>query len=185
MINPFDEHDVTELTAEGFELAVKQMLEAAGSELKEFVTEHRTNIQGVDGTYEIDVKATFTALDVDFQILVECKHHKHPIKREVVQILHDRIRSTGSHKGLIFATSTFQRGALDYARTHGIALIRIADGKTCYETRSLHTPSEPPPWINLPDYVGWWLNLTEEGSITMSNISSDRSEALVEFFKHS
>jgi len=181
MINPFDEHDVTELSAEAFELAVKQILEASGSDLKAFVAEHRRNVHGVDGAYEVDVRAAFTALNVDFQVLVECKHHKHPIRREVVQVLHDKIRSTGSHKGMIFATSTFQKGALEYAKAHGIALIRIADGKTCYETRCLYPPPEPPPWLNLPDYVGWWMALTEEGAIQMSLIWSDGAEGLMEF----
>lgn len=181
MINPFDEQNITELSPEAFELAVKQMLEASGNGLKEFVAEHRSNVHGVDGAYEVDVKATFNALGVDFQVLVECKHHRYPIKREVVQILHDRIRSTGSHKGMLFATSTFQKGALDYAKTHGIALIRIADGKTCYETRSLYPPPGPPSWVYLPDYVGWRMQLTDEGNIQMSAISSDRAEGLAEF----
>jgi len=33
MINPFDKNNVTELSAEAFELAVKQILEASGSDL--------------------------------------------------------------------------------------------------------------------------------------------------------
>jgi len=82
---------------------------------------------------------------------------------------------------MIFATSTFQKGALAYAKAHGIALIRIADGETCYETRAIVPLPEPPPWGNLPDYVGWWMELTEDGAIRMSPVSSDSAEGLTEF----
>jgi len=115
------------LTPEQFELEVKAILEASANGLSDFSAQHRKSLPGADGEYEIDIFAKFTALGVDFKVLVECKRHSSPVKREVVQILNDRIRSTGSQKGMLFTTSGFQSGAIDYAAKHGIALVHLVN----------------------------------------------------------
>jgi restriction system protein len=69
-------------------------------------------------------------------ILVECKHHKNPIKRDVVMVLESKLRDTKAHKGMIFSTCDFQSGALEFARVHGIATVRVTDDGMTYLTRS-------------------------------------------------
>lgn len=113
------------LTHLEFELQVRVLLESVGPELWEYHVAHREKLRGLDGDYEIDITARFRALDVQFLVLVECKHHTHPIKREIVQVLNDRLRSVGAHKGIIYSTANFQSGAVEYAVRHGIALIRV------------------------------------------------------------
>ena len=121
-----------------------------------------------DGTYEIDITARFEALGVDFLVLVECKHHKSPIKRDVVQVLHDRVRAVGAHKGIIFSTSRFQRGAVQYAQAHGVALVEIADARTCYTTRGYEAGQDLP--LGVPSRVGWFISLSNEGFTTRTLI---------------
>lgn len=67
-----------------------------------------------------------------------------PVKREDVQVLHDKLRSTGAHKGVVVAASGFQSGALAYAKAHGIACVRLVDGAWTYEARNL-APVLPQP----------------------------------------
>lgn len=67
----------------------------------------------MDGTYVIDVTVRFRLLGADFLMLFECKRHTSPVKREDVQVLKDKLRSTGAHKGVVVAASGFQRGALE------------------------------------------------------------------------
>jgi restriction system protein len=141
---------------EEFELVVKYYLESASAGLRQFHAVHRENLQGVDGTYEVDVSARFEALGVKFLVLIECKCQNSPIKREVVQILRDRMQATGAHKGMIFATTSFQKGAVKYAETHGIALITVGDVMTIYSA-ALGPPSilTQSPWANYPGDTGW------------------------------
>lgn len=144
-----------EITPIEFELLVKEYLDNLGKELKTFKTTHDINLIRNDGEYQIDVFAEFEYLGVDFKILVECKRHKSSIKREVVQLLYDKLRATGAHKGIIFSTSGFQEGAHIFAKEHGIALIRIIEGRYTYFTRSLDSQQfNPPPWVDLPKFVG-------------------------------
>ena len=144
---------------------------------------HRELLDGLDGTYEIDLIVRFNVFGVDIIILVECKHHKSPIKREVVQVLHDRIQSVGAHKGIIISTSNFQRGAIEYALKHGIALIMFIEGKSTYFTKAIGPPPEPPPWANIPKYSGWLLGLSENGGLTHSLVSRNQIEYLRKFME--
>ena len=75
--------DPLEITPEEFEIFVRRRLENQGADLKEFRTEHREVLTGVDGDYEIDVTARFEALGVSFLVLVECKRYASaPVERE-------------------------------------------------------------------------------------------------------
>ena len=133
------------MSAEEFEIEVMKRIEDTGNLLHAFRVSHREKLNGVDGDYEIDIVARFESLGVHFTVLIECKHHKHPIKREVVQILYDRIRSTGAHKGIIFSTAQFQKGAVNYAKTHGIALFWVSEeeiGPLAYSSGTVSKESE-------------------------------------------
>ncbi|WP_460948354.1 restriction endonuclease [Spirosoma daeguense] len=82
-------------------------------------------------------------------VLAECKKYKTPVKREKVEILYSRLQSLGAHKGMIFSTSGFQLGAIEFAAKHGIALVRLREGKFSYETKSHdHRVIEIPPWAD-------------------------------------
>jgi len=170
-----------ELSPEQFEMEVKRILDTAGARLDSFRATHRQVLSGAEGDYEIDVAVRFEAMGAEFLVLVECKHQKSPVKRQVIQVLADRIRSVGAHKGIVFATAPFQSGALEYAKTHGIALVRIADGKSAWVTKALGVTSEPPPWANIPPYVGWLVQLTAQGLEQHSLIDVRHPEALVSF----
>jgi restriction system protein len=169
------------ITPEEFEKEVMSLLDALGARLDSFKSLHREDLSGTDGTYEIDVSVRFTALNSAFLVLVECKHQHAPVKRDIVQVLHSRLQSTGAQKGIMFATAPFQRGAIEYAQAHGIALVRIADGSSCWMTRSAGPKPPPPPWADIPKYVGWRTQLTDEGSERYTLVTAETPEHLREF----
>jgi restriction system protein len=159
------------LTPRDYELIVKDILDGAGLSLSEFRSEHLEKVAGVDGAYVIDVTARFNALGANFLVLIECKHERRKVERQDVQILHDKLRSTGAQKGLLFSVSGFQEGAIEYADVHGIALIQLANGSSSWFTRSVGPPAPPPPWVNIPEYIGWWCH-----GNSMSVMSSEIGE---------
>jgi restriction system protein len=173
--------DPVSIAPDAFEREVKAILDAAGAELVEYRSEHRSKVVGLDGVYEIDVLARFSALGVEFRVLVECKHQRNAVKRDVVQVLHDRVRATGAQKGILVSTAQFQSGALEYARAHGIALVQLVEGRSTYFTRGLGGPTEPPPWANIPAYAGWMVSLSSEGSERRSLLDINHTDALREF----
>jgi hypothetical protein len=58
------------------------------------------------------------------------------VKRDRVQELWAKIQSVGAHKGILFATAGFQSGAIEFAKSHGIALVEIADGRSSYVVKT-------------------------------------------------
>jgi restriction system protein len=124
-----------ELSPVEYERAVAALVRDSGQEVTDWQVRHLDPVEGVDGTYIIDVTVRFRLLGADYLTLFECKRHATPVKREHVQVLHDKLRSTGAHKGIVVAASGFQSGALSYAKTHGIACVRLFDGAWTYETR--------------------------------------------------
>jgi restriction system protein len=126
-----------------FELLVKQWLEASSPKLQDFTVQHRVTKKGVDGDYEIDAFATFTALGgAIFKVLVECKRHSNPIKREVIQALSDKRRSIGATKAMLVSTAPFQSGAIDYARVNDVALVEVVSGSARYVQASTRSPQD-------------------------------------------
>ncbi|WP_428312338.1 restriction endonuclease [Hydrocarboniphaga sp.] len=139
-----------------FELAVKGILDASGASIPSYESSHLEPVIGFGGEYIIDVVARFRALGADFVVLIECKHHKRKVERQDVQVLHSKVSSTGAHKGMLFSVSGFQSGAIEYADAHGIALIQLAAGSSSWFTKSAGPETPPPPFANIPEYVGWW-----------------------------
>jgi restriction system protein len=169
----FDEIPVNLSPAE-FEAEVAELVRNQGIGLSEFEVKRLEVISGSDGDYEIDITARFKALGASFLVLIECKHHKNPIKREVVQILYDKLRAVGGHKGMIFSTARFQSGAIEFAQSHGIALIRIVDGR-------VHFLESCP--MEHPFYEGWIIRLNEEGDKNYISMFRGEPEPLLDRFK--
>ncbi len=159
------------LSPRQYELAVKDILDGAGVDLSEFSSRHLEDVPGVDGSYAIDVTVRFSALGAEFLVLVECKHEKRKVERQAVQVLHDKVRSTGAHKGMLFSVAGFQQGAIEYADIHGIALVQLADGRSSWFTKSAGPPTPPPSWVHIPKFVGWWCH-----GNSMSIMASDMGE---------
>lgn len=166
-------------TPEEFEKCVKEILDGMGVDLREYQSNHREVVGGSDGEYEIDIMVRFSALGLSYVTLVECKRHNSAIKREVVQSLWAKLLSVGAQKGLVFSTSGFQSGAIEFATAHGIALVQLCDGRSCYFTRSAGSASETLDWDRVPDcipkIVGW---LTQGKSITI--VTPDEARRLAE-----
>lgn len=125
------------LSPREFELITKQWVESSGGKIDSLTVKHDQKLAASDGEYQIDVVAEFDAFGAKYVTLIECKHHKSPIKREMVQVLSAKVASLGAHKGIVVASVGFQTGAIEYARKTGIALVRVVDGQASYEIRNL------------------------------------------------
>jgi restriction system protein len=110
--------------------------------------------------------------------------YKKNVERDVVMVLESKLRDSIAHKGMIFSTSGFQRGALEFAQKRGIATITVNEGHTNYHTRSADQQNiKPPAWINFPNFIGWFITINEEGNEAHSLIDDERIENLEKWLK--
>ncbi len=144
----------------------------------------RDRVTGPDGTYELDVTVRYRVAGLDHVLICEAKKHNHPIKRELVQTLHAKVRSLGAQKGALFATSSFQRGAIEYAKAHGIALVHVTEGRFTYIQRAEGSETlthEEAAEHGLPLFVGLRVQLKDDGnSLAITMISSHHSKYLAD-----
>lgn len=176
-------YPAADITPFQFEEFVVELLNSMGAVAgtPPVVTLHE-KIQGVDGEYDFDATARFDWGGMDFLVLAEAKLHKNPIKRELVQVLHDKLSSVGAQKAVMFSTAPYQQGALTYAKTHGIALAKVTEGRYTYETKS--TVGPPPPtreqarnlW-GLPAFVAHaYTSGDEPGTTSVTLISTQHPD---------
>lgn len=124
-----DRKTLSEITPTEFEMRCRDILAgyAESERLRNFRITHNKIIHAHDGKYQIDIYAEFIAMGVQIRVLCECKRYKNRVNRDKVAILHRKLDSIGAHKGILISTSDFQSGAIEYAKTHGIALIKAED----------------------------------------------------------
>lgn len=141
---------------------------AEAEHLTDFTITHDVELVGYDGTYQIDLFARCTILGTEIKIICECKRYRNRVSREKVAALHDKVRSLGAHKGILLSTNSFQSGAIQYAKKHGIALIRVYDNRIDFYSHSNGTDiyNENDPFIQgerrMPPYKA--VNCTAQSS---------------------
>jgi len=135
-------------------------LRVLGRPLNGFRISHQSPMTTPDGEFEMDAIAAFGALGAEFLVLIECKHHKNPIKREVVQVLESKLRSSHAHKAMLFSTAPFQEGAIHFAKVKRIALVHVTEGGPIWETRGRTSQVGPRRPYDL-----YLVGVNEEGQI--------------------
>jgi restriction system protein len=183
-----EESYYTSISPTEFEQLVKDFLVVTGQPLPKFEVFHNVKETSYDGTFQIDIKATFEALGgSEIKVLVECKHYKSAIKREKVEILHSRLQSLGYNKGILFASSDFQNGAIEYAKAHGIALVFVLKGRFKYEVRSRDQlfARNLPGHIDAPQFIGVYGHNYRGARFNVSNLTVEDKEPLIDFIFNS
>ena len=152
-------YPLADISPAEFEVFVTELLGSVSPLVEGLEVSLHEQVSGVDGAYDFDATVRFSLAGLQFLVLVEAKRHKNPIKRELVQVLHAKLQSVGAQKAAMIATAPYQRGALEYAKTHGIALVTVTEGRFTFETKARDKPpaisrEEAASRYDLPIFVG-------------------------------
>lgn len=182
--SPWNPADALEISPEDYEREVLRWLyNASAEEGLDVCLKHRKVVGGHSGDFQIDITGEFSVFrGAVIKVLVECKRHGRPVERDDVLALAMKIQTTDSQKGMVFSTSGFQRGAIQFATSCGIALVTLVDGKFNYETRSMGTDQEPSGWVDLPRYMGLFLTMNGT-AIGIRSVGFDELDPIVEWIK--
>ena len=159
---------------EEFEAHVKEILDKQGFSLESYQSELREKVKALDGNYEIDITARFKAFGIKFLVVVECKNWTNPVKREQVLSLESKKQSVGAQKAMLYTTSSFQEGAIEFAEAHGIALLQIRVGNSSIQADSCR-------------HAHWVHNLTSliqisPGGYTLTHLTNAGERPLLNYF---
>jgi len=165
-----------DMTAADFEEFVRDLFAQTAPEVDALHVTLHDRVAGSDGTYNFDATIRYELGGLAYLVLVEAKHHTNPIKRETVQVLLAKLQSVGAQKGVVVSTAPFQRGAATYASAHGIALVKVTEGRFTVITKSA-TPTRPlsrevARAMGLPTFVGHCLSAGDKpGSISTTLVT--------------
>jgi len=153
------------LSPRQFEEEVRSFLEVLGRGLPGLEVTHQEKHAVADGEYTIDVTIRFEALGIRFVGLVECKYWQRAVKREHIMVLKAKLDSIGAAKGVMVTNTGYQKGAREYARAHGIALVKFIDNR--WNVIEAHIQAAPEIDIESPAeprVAALWLLETETGT---------------------
>jgi len=177
---PWNPRSPVDITPTEFEDQVHQWI-ISSLHIAKSEVEHEATVHGGGGEYSIDILIRLMILGgANLNLYIECKHQIRPVERDEVIILEGKLRDTAAHKGMLFSTSGFQRGAIEYAAKHGIATISVIAGEWLYETKAIEPTPSPPPWASIPRFAGERLSPTKRG-LSTHTILSDNLDAINEF----
>lgn len=170
-----------EMTADEFERFVVATLKQSETHVDNLRVTLHDVIEGTDGVYDFDATVRYTLAGLEFLVVVEAKRHSHPIKRDVLQSLYSKTQSVGAHKAVVVSTAPFQSGALKFALAHGIALVKVTEGRFTYETKGAiphHalTRSEAAKHFGLPTYVAHCYSKGSGEDSVVITVVTDRPE---------
>ncbi len=181
--SPWSPRVPADISPTEFEKVVLEWLRrSAARESQTIAAKHLGVAYGEGGQYRVDNLVTFSALGgAHFLVLVECKHQARPVEREDVMVLESKLRDVNAQKAMLFSTSGFQSGAIQFATTKRIATIAVVEGEWLYETRAAGaTPATPPPWVHFDRYAGIRMAKTSTG-IECWTVELSRVDAIAEW----
>jgi hypothetical protein len=180
------QHPPADISPAEFEEFVVQLLKSIYSKVDDLIITPHDKVTGADGTYDFDVTVRFRVGDFQFYVLVEAKRHKNPIKRDLVMVLNQKKQSVGAHKGMMFSTAPYQKGARKSAMKHGIGLATVTEGRFTVAARA--EASTPPmsraqalEEFGIPTFVGFHYGPGREpGPVIETLLSPEYPEDVVE-----
>lgn len=101
---------------------------------------HKKYSYNYGGKTEIDVsiEGNEPHTENSFLIVIECKCYDTPIKIEKIQAFSQKITDLQATKGIFVTNIGYQKGALESAKAHNIALVRINDkNETLWDLRRI------------------------------------------------
>jgi hypothetical protein len=162
------------------EIFVVRELRKAGLEPTAVKVRERTEPKGGDGDYVVELGCTLRMGDADRHILIQCRNERMPASSAVVEALHARLGEAKSQHAAMFSTAGFQPDAVRSARTFGIPLFTVADGKTAFARSPWGMAGDPPAWV--PEYMSELVDLDVAGQLRPELVTAGVGKRILDRF---
>ena len=139
--------ELPELTPEHFEILVVRELRKVGLEVSELRKHRRTTFPEPERGYLLELEGVISRAAWRQRALIGCRRQDLPIGRAAVDLFKDHLTEARVDAGILFATGEFEPEALQAARDRAVALVRVTDGRTAFDTSGWGTPGHYPMWL--------------------------------------
>ena len=139
--------ELPDLTPEHFEILVVRELRKVGLDVSELRIHRRTTLPEPERGYLLELTGVLSGPAWRRQALVACRRQQAPIGRAAVESLRAHVTEAGAEAGVLFGTADFDADALVAAQDGALALLRVTDGRTAFDTSGWGTPGHYPAWL--------------------------------------
>jgi hypothetical protein len=166
------------LTPERFEILVVRELRKVGLDVSELHIHRRTTLPEPEEGYLLELAGAVSRPSWRRRVLIACRRQHAPIGRVAVESLRDHLQEAGTEAGILFATTTFDLDALQAAQDAPLALLRVTDGRTAFDTSGWGTPGHYPAW--LPAYCAQAVSRDLMGQPLYRLLEGGQGDAIVQ-----
>jgi hypothetical protein len=138
--------ELPNLTPEHFEILVVRELRKAGLDVSELRIHRRLTLPEPEQGYLLELKGVLSRATWRRRALIACRRQAAPIGPTEIAWLRDHLEEAHVDVGLLFATAPFAPDAVSAAHG-GLALLRVTDGRTAFDTSGWGTPGHYPAWL--------------------------------------
>src|SRR6266567_8078167 len=169
--------ELPDLTPEHFEILVMRELRKIGLQVSELRIHRRTMLPEPDEGYLLEVKGVVRGAGWERRVLIACRRQQRPIVAAEVELLKDHVKEADAEGGLLFGAADFDPDALTTAEDTALALLRVTDGRTAFDTSGWGTPGHYPAW--LPAYCAQAVGRDAFGQVRYQLLESGQGDPIV------
>jgi hypothetical protein len=165
------------------EIFVVRELRKAGLEPTSVKVRDRTEPRGGDGNYIVELGCGLRIGDAERSVLIQCRNERAMAAPALVEALHAKLAVIKVQHGMMFSTAGFEPNAIRSARTLGIPLFTVADGKTAFARSPWGMAGDPPAWV--PEYMAELVDLDVVGLPRHELLASGGAKRILDRFASS
>jgi hypothetical protein len=165
------------LSPEHFEILVVRELRKSGLDVSALSLHRRVTLPDDERGYVLELKGAVGAPGGARPALIACLQLARTIGASDVAACAAHLHEADLELGLLFGASDFDRGAVQAGEAHGIALFRVVDGRTAFDTSGWGAPGHYPAW--LPAYCAQSVGRDPLGEPQYTLLESGRGAGLV------
>ena len=162
------------------EIFVVRELRKAGLEPTTVKVRDRTEPKGGGGDYVVELGCALRIGDADRSVIIQCRNERVMATSTLVESLHARLPAAKVQHAMMFSTAGFEPNALRTARTLGIPLFTVADGKTAFARSPWGMAGDPPAWV--PEYMAELVELDVAGQPRHELLASGGAKRILDRF---
>ena len=170
--------ELPELTPEHFEILVMRELRKIGLEVSELRIHRRSTLPEPERGYLLELKGVVRGTGWQRRTLIACRRQQRPIGSADVELLKAHLKEAEVDAGLLFGAADFDPDALTAAQDDALALLRVTDGRTAFDTSGWGTPGHYPAW--LPAYCAQSVARDPLGQLRWELLERGQAGVIVE-----
>ena len=170
--------ELPELTPEHFEILVTRELRKVGLLVSELRIHRREPLPEPERGYLLELKGVVRGTGWQRLTLIACRRQERPIGPADVESLKEHLKEAEVEAGLLFGAADFEPDALKAAQDNALALFRVTDGRTAFDTSGWGAPGHYPTW--LPAYCAQAVARDPLGQLHYQLLESGRAGVIVD-----